>query len=127
MNRRGRKPLREEHVAKLDGSQRAKQRMTVFLKTLRGEWTIPQACQELGLSESHFHAAREEWLQGSLALLEPKPVGRPRRCQSVDGTMHELQARVKGLEHQLTLAHLEREVSEVMSRPAAIKRGFAQS
>ena len=34
MTRRGRKPLALEHVQQLDGSARAKQRMTTLLKTL---------------------------------------------------------------------------------------------
>lgn len=73
----GRKPLATGHVNRLDGSERAKQRMTVILETLRGQMTIPVACQALGVCESRFHALRQHWLQESLELLEPRQPGRP--------------------------------------------------
>ena len=73
----GRKPLATGHVDRLDGSERAKQRMTVILETLRGQMTSPVACQALGVCESRFHALRQDWLQESLQLLEPRRPGRP--------------------------------------------------
>ena len=65
----GRKPLATGHVDRLDGSERAKQRMTIILETLRGQMTIPGVCQALGVCESRFHALRQDWLQASLELL----------------------------------------------------------
>ncbi len=71
----GRKPLATGHVNTLAGSTRAKDRLRVFLQTLRGELTVPKACEELGLSESQFHWVRGQWLQEALELLEPRPLG----------------------------------------------------
>ena len=51
--------------------------MSVILETLRGQMTIPVACQALGVCESRFHALRQDWLQASLELLEPRRPGRP--------------------------------------------------
>jgi hypothetical protein len=65
-----------EHVQQLDGSERAKQRMTTLLKTLQCDCSVGEACAQLGLSESHFHAVRHHWLQDALQLLEPHPPGR---------------------------------------------------
>ena len=52
MTRRGRKPLALEHVQQLDGSERAKQRMSTLLKTLQSDCSVVEARVELGLSES---------------------------------------------------------------------------
>jgi hypothetical protein len=73
----GRKPLELGHVDGLDGSDRAKERLRVFLETLHGELSVPEACTRLGVQESYFHELRHRWLQSALALLEPRPVGRP--------------------------------------------------
>lgn len=75
----GRKPLVTGHVDTLAGSTRAKDRLRVFLETLRGELTVPKACEELALSESQFHWARGQWLQEALELLESRPLGRPKQ------------------------------------------------
>ena len=77
MTRMGRKPLATGHVDRLQGSEPAKQRLTVLLETLRGELPVPEACARLGIGESRFHALRGAWLQEALELLEPRPLGRP--------------------------------------------------
>lgn len=118
MNHPGRKPIALAHVHKLDGSERAKRRMTVFLKTLEGQCTIDEACQELDVCESHFHALRDQWLQGSLALLEPRPLGRPPRAAEAEASA-ELRERIAQLERQLALVQLQREVADVIGRPAS--------
>lgn len=114
MPRRGRKPLALGHVGRLDGSQRAKQRMTAFLSTLQGQCTVTEACQKLGLSESHFHAARQRWLQQSLALLEPRPAGRPPRRGEPSADTEQLRQRVDSLQRELALSELRREVADVL-------------
>jgi transposase-like protein len=126
MSHPGRKPLTLAHVHKLDGSERAKQRMTVLLKTLEGQCTVSQACQELGISESHFHALRDQWMQGSLALLEPRPLGRPPRAAPADETST-LRERVAQLEHELALAQLRRDVAEIVGHGTEPKKGAARS
>lgn len=75
--RRGRKPSGAGLVARLDGSERAKKRLQCFLETISGKMSVPDACRELGIGEAMFHRARSQWLEDSLACLEPRPMGRP--------------------------------------------------
>lgn len=76
MGQRGRRPLTLGHIRNLNGSERAKERMTTLLSSLHADCTIPEACRQLGLSESHFHELRHGWLQASLEALEPRLPGR---------------------------------------------------
>ena len=77
MARAGRKPLGAAHVERLEGSSLAKQRLTLILRTMRGELTVSEACRALSICPSRFHAMRNQWLQEALDLLEPRRAGRP--------------------------------------------------
>jgi hypothetical protein len=117
----GRKPWTTGHVEHLDGSWRAKQRLRAILKTLSGEWTVPQACASVGVQAAQFHTLRHAWLQDALQLLEPKPVGRPPqvRAPAEDAAS----ARIEQLERDLALATARREVAEVLALSAPTKKG----
>jgi len=128
----GRKPLGTGHVDQLSGSQRAKLRLATILKTLRGELKIADACQLLGVCESRFFALRNDWLQESLELLEPRPAGRPSK-PSVDPRQLELEQTNSQLEQQLLEAQVRRDVDQILvaagapatesaSRPANSKK-----
>jgi hypothetical protein len=120
MVRPGRKPQTTGHVDHVGGSPRAKARLTAILKTLSGEWTVPQACATVGLHEAQFHTLRHMWLEGAVALLEPKPVGRPPHAAD---PQHEAdQQRIADLERHVALATAQREVAEVLGA-AAVKKG----
>ena len=117
MTRMGRKPLATGHVDRLQGSEPAKQRLTVFLETLRGELPVPEACQRLGIGESRFHALRGQWLQEALGLLEPRPLGRP--PQGADeaqwqSRLQAVEAENRALRQQLTAAEVRRELADVL-------------
>ncbi len=118
MARTGRKPFATRHVDRLSGSQLAKQRMRAILKTLRGEWTIPEACRQLGVCESRFHALRQQWLQESLELLEPRPVGRPPKATAESSPETQAEVEVEQLRQQLHLADVRREIDQVLSSAA---------
>lgn len=125
MSRAGRKPLATGHVEQVGGSPRAKARLRAILQTLSGQWTVPQACAAVGLHEAHFHALRHTWLQGAVALLEPRPVGRP--PQVVDPQYAADQQRIAELEQQVALATAGREVAQVLAASSAVKKGAAVS
>ncbi len=91
----GRKPIGPPLVHRLDGSERAKDRMEVILETVAGTITIRQACDRLGIDEARFFQLRTEALQAGLARLEPRPMGRPPRQASPE------QQRIAELEEQL--------------------------
>lgn len=120
MKRRGRKPLATAHVQRLDGSELAKQRLETILETMRGTLTIPAACQRLGVCESRFHALRQRWLQESLQLLEPRPVGRPAKAVAADSAETEVASENSRLQKELQLAETKREVAEIMAATATV-------
>ena len=123
----GRKPLTTAHVDHLDGSKRAQERLRTFLETLGGTLPIPAACARLGLGESYFHELRHEWLQGALALLEPRPLGRPRRRVELEPLVAEisrLEQEVAELREQLraTQARGEIDLILVAAQGAPVKK-----
>ncbi len=91
----GRKPIGPLLVHRLDGSERAKDRMEVILQTVAGTITIRQACDHLGIDEARFFQLRTEALQAGLSCLEPRPLGRPPQQPSPE------QQRIAELEEQL--------------------------
>jgi hypothetical protein len=60
----------------LHGSELARRRLEMILRTLSGELTVDEAFRERSIHASRFHL-RSRWLQQSLELLEPRPTGRP--------------------------------------------------
>jgi hypothetical protein len=115
MKRRGRKPLATRHVDRLDGSELAKLRLETILDTMRGEITIPAACQRLGVGEARFHALRQQWLQEALQLLEPRRVGRPLKEEQTSPREQELISENARLASEVQVAQTKREVAEIMA------------
>jgi molybdenum-dependent DNA-binding transcriptional regulator ModE len=129
MRHRGRRPLKLGHIQNLNGSQRAKQRMTTLLTTLQEGCTVPEACEKLNLSETHFHDLRHDWLQASLEALEPRRPGRrPHVPTEAEQRVAELEEEVKELQRELLLSRARCEVLEVtgLIRLAA-KKGIRPS
>jgi len=122
MAHRGRKPLAAGHIAHLSGSETAKQRLEMILRAMLGELTVAEACNELGIGESRFHALRNRWLQEALALLEPRRVGRPPKQIESDetGRIAQLEETVKELKQQLDSADARREIAEVLPHVALL-------
>ena len=122
----GRKPLTTGHVDDLDGSERAKDRLRTFLETLSGTLPIPAACARLGLGESYFHELRGEWLQAALGLLEPKPLGRPRREVEAGPLVQEnarLSREAAALREQLRAVQVQAEIERVLTPSIAATAG----
>jgi hypothetical protein len=113
MTHSGRKPQGMGLVAPLLGSEHAKQRMMWFWQTLAGECRVVEACAALGICESRFYDQRSEWMQESLALLEPRSPGRPPKpeetvlpaeVRTMRQRLQELEARAAAVEVQAELA-----------------------
>lgn len=109
----GRKPLGIGHVDQLSGSELAKLRLTTILQTLRGELKVADAGQVLGVCESRFFALRNEWLQESLELLEPRIMGRPPKPLT-DPRQRKLEQTVAELKQQLHEAQVRRDVDRIL-------------
>ena len=113
MARRGRKPLAARHVDNLCGSERAKLRLQTILQTLQGQMTVAEACGVLGIGESRFHALRNQWLQESVELLEPRPLGRPPQVVSPEqAEVARLEAENRDLRQQHRVAEVREELGQ---------------
>ena len=117
MTRRGRKPTGPQLVERLEGSSHAKARLKVILETLSGRWTLPDACEELGIQETMFHKLRSEVLQTALSRLEPRPLGRPSHTHSLeDQQVAVLESENQRLAVELRAADIRRELAEALPR-----------
>ena len=106
MTRVGRKPQGWKLIDHLSGDDDCKARLKAFLQTMTGQCTVPEACRELGIKQSRFFVLRNDWLQEVLNLLEPKPVGRPRKTAPEEPQVAQLKQRVQQLEQRLMAAEL---------------------
>jgi hypothetical protein len=112
--RTGRKPAGPQIAEGLEGSPVAKQRLEVILKTLAGQLTVTQACQQLGIGESRFHALRHQALQTTLEALEPRPLGRPAKPTSPEQAgINELQAELRRLHADWELTQLQLSLARI--------------
>ena len=126
MARTGCKPLGVGHVDHLHGSELARRRLEMILRTLSGELTIDAACHALGIHASRFHQLRNRWLQQSVELLEPRPTGRPPQDDppASAAQLSALEAEAEQLRAELDATRLRLELGRVMphllhSQPAA--------
>jgi hypothetical protein len=112
--RTGRKPAGPQIAERLEGSPVAKQRLEVILETIAGQLTVPQACQQLGVGESRFHALRNQTLQTTLEALEPRTLGRPAKPTAPEQTkVDKLQAELRGLRAELELAQVQLSLARI--------------
>ncbi|MGH3429830.1 MAG: helix-turn-helix domain-containing protein [Mycobacteriales bacterium] len=102
-------------MERLEGSQRAKQRLQVILETLAGTRSIIDACEILGICESMFHRLRAEVLQTALDRLEPRPLGRPRCGITAEAQQAEaLEQEVEELRTELQASQVREELAQIM-------------
>jgi hypothetical protein len=122
MTRFGRKPQGVGLVTPLAGSEHAKRRMTLFLQTLSGQCSVPEACAQLGIGQSRFFAQRSAWLQQSLAILEPRSPGRPPKPDSAaaDDDLRQLQERLQHLEARSAAVEVQAELASLL--PHVVRR-----
>lgn len=117
---RGRRPAGPRLVQGLSGSPEAKERARVILETIAGTRSIPSACDELDVSEAHFHRLRERLLASAIESLEPKPLGRPAHHAAEDPRLLELRHRCEELEFENRVCHVREEILSTM--PHVLKR-----
>ena len=121
---RGRPPLGPELAERVEGSAPAKERLKLFLATLAGQLSVPAACEKLGLSEARFHEQRAEWLQASVAALEPKPLGRPVVQVAVEAQeLASLKQQVQTLKIDLRAAQIREQLALLMPHVLQPRKG----
>jgi len=109
---RGRLPSGPAFVAKLEGSEQAKQRLQVLLETLAGTCRVAEACTRLGISEQRFDQIRVEALQTALERLEPRPAGRPAHVLTA------AEVEVRRLQEQIAQLEAERHAALIRAELA---------
>ncbi len=92
-------------IAGLDGSETARERVALVLKTCSREQQVQEAAAVLGVTPQRFHEIRKDILEAAIAAVEPKPVGRPAQPPS-DPNL----ARIAELEQRVRDLTVEREV-----------------
>jgi len=111
----GRKPSGSKVVERLDGSELAKDRLRVILDSLAGKKSIEEACQELGIGQAAFFKLRTRALSETMASLEPRPMGRPRKERKEEEEQVEaLEKEVMRLKLELEAAWLREEIALAM-------------
>lgn len=130
MARTGRKPLAAGHVEHLEGSPYARQRLQLMLECMQGLKTVSEACRQLDICESRFHALRNQWLQEALELLEPRQTGRPPKPVSqaaLNERLRELETENAQLRQQLRVARVQVELHDIeAAAPAAVLKNRTQ-
>jgi hypothetical protein len=122
VSRAGRKPQGWKLIDDLAGDAQSKARVKVFLQTLTGACTVDEACALLGIGPSRFFKLRGDWLQESVDLLAPKPIGRPRESRDEPASA-ELKLQVHDLKQQLLGAELRAKLAEAgVLRPLRPRR-----
>jgi transposase-like protein len=119
--RRGRPVKGSELVEGLDASAGAKLRLKLVLETLAGRITVAEACRQLGIGESRFHAMRQEALAAAASGLEPAPAGRPAKSRPEDDPEGQ------SLRRQLLEAKLELQAARIREQIAIAMPELLQS
>jgi len=121
---RGRPPLKSGQVDGLEGPEASKERLRVILESLSGDLTVAQACEQLGIGETRYHALRREALSGALEALAPRAPGRPRREESPEERrIKELEAHVADLEEEIVSQRVRLELALTMPHVLKIPEG----
>jgi hypothetical protein len=92
-------------IDNLDGSDIARERVAILLKTFTREREFQQGAAELGITPQRFHELRSQILQGAVAAAEPRPLGRPAEPPP-DPNL----ARIAQLEQRIRDLTVEREI-----------------
>lgn len=74
----GRPRLLMEQIDHLIGDAGQKQRLKVIFAVLLGDLSVGSACELMELGETRYYELRQQVLEGALAALSPRPIGRPR-------------------------------------------------
>lgn len=120
--RSGRKPQGVKLLDELQADAEAKRTMKVFLRTVSGECTVAEACHQLGVNPSWFFERRKRWLQESLDLLGPRPMGRPPNVAAPsEAHVAHLEDKVQKLTAELTAANLRTALAGSARRECALQ------
>jgi hypothetical protein len=128
---RGRPVVGADLIDRIEGPRVLRRRVRIILATLTGTLPIAQACAELGVGRTRFHALRWQVLAGAMDALKPRARGRPRRVPEVSPEVRALQDRIRELEIALRTTALRSEIALTMpyllDRAGRKKKGGTRS
>jgi len=127
---RGRPVIGVDLIDRIEGPRVLRRRVRIILATLSGTLPIAQACAELGVGRTRFHALRWQVLEGAMDALKPRMRGRPRRLEA-GPEVRVLQARIRELEVALRTTALRSEIAlampHLLDRAGRKKKGDGRS
>jgi hypothetical protein len=128
---RGRPVVGVDLIDRMDGPRVLRRRVRIILATLSGTLPIAQACAELGVGRTRFHALRWQVLEGAIDALKPRARGRPRRVPHDAPEVLALRARIRELEVALRTTALRSEIAlampHLLDRAGRKKKGAGRS
>jgi hypothetical protein len=98
----------------IDAPRAARRRVRLVLATVVGDLSVAEACAQLGVRRSRFHALRQQVLRGALEAASTRPRGRPRTRVEEPSTVQALRARIVDLELALRTTQLRSEIALTM-------------
>lgn len=102
----------DDLVAGLEGSDIARERVALVLKTFSREQQFQEAAAALGVTPQRLHEIRHEILTAAVAAVEPKPMGRPAQPPPDQNLARiaELEQRVRDLTVEREIGYLREEL-----------------
>ena len=101
-------------VDHFDAPRAVRRRVRVVLATVAGQLSIADACAQLGVHRTRFHALRAQVLRGALEAVGGRARGRPRAPREDTTQVRALEARIRELELALHTALLRSEIALTM-------------
>ena len=116
--------MRVSHLVELEPAQPGTTRRTgppwisgrslpFILKTISGEMSVKEACEQLGIGPTQFANLRTRALEGLVDRLGPQPAGRRPRVQVASPREVELMQRNADLERENRLLRAQAEVASL--------------
>lgn len=107
------------HVTSQPGDPETKRRACGILSTVCGLRPVDEVCHELGIGRTHFDELRRRMLQGALAAIAPRPVGRPPRRSAVsEAEVAAMHARIAALERENQILRAQVDLASVTTLEA---------
>lgn len=102
------------HVDRLSADPTSKRRVRGILSTVSGQRSVDEVCRELGIGPTYFDELRRRMLQGALAAIAPRPVGRPARRSAIsEAEVAAMRERIAVLERENKILHAQVELASL--------------
>lgn len=119
----GRRSEMTSLVRGIEASGAARERMTVMLLTLAGQWSVREGYERLGMRRTRFQDLRRQMLEAAVGALEGGVAGRPRRIvQSESRRIGRLRVALEETRQELGRVRAQLDIAESGAGEAARAR-----